>query len=272
MPKPKAETSKPSNKPASPPAEEVAQNGSQAAYDAFLSAAQAVPAGAIVTMRADPQLALQNVQVGVASVLAEGPRLSKLPETDAKEIAALGRLALAVVFATTQVTPALGTADLASKMSRGAMLRRLLLQTADALALSGLLPAAALVAIRAGHGKLDAARDLVALSALFTKHAAAIRGKHAVSAAELKEAALLGTDLLTILKPARARRGSVGPAVGADERDRLWTLLVRGHDKLWRAGAYLFGRDEVDAKVPSLQAHRGGRGKKATPKGDGAPT
>jgi len=32
----------------------------------------------------------------------------------------------------------------------------------------------------------------------------------------------------------------------------MWTLLVQRHADLWRAGAYLFGRNEADAKVPGL--------------------
>ena len=255
-------------KPATPATADVTvtalptATGSQADYDLFLPAAKKLHPSALIPMRADAQLALHNVQLGVDHVLAEHARLAKLPETDVAELTSLPRLALAVIFATTQLAPATGTSGLADKIARGAVLRALLLKTADALSLAGLVPRVDVDKIRAGHGKLDAARDLVALTALFAKHAPKVRGKHAITAAQLKESADLGTELLQLLKPGRARRASSGPAVGADERDRLWTLLAQAHDRLWRAGAYLFGRSAVDAKVPSLQASRGGRPKK----------
>lgn len=238
-------------------------SGSQAGYDAFMPAARRLGAAEVVPMRADPQLALHNVQIGVASVLAEGTRVSKLHETDVNALASLPRIALAVVYASTQIVPVGGQVGLAQWVARAAVLRALLLKTADALVLADLFPKAEVDKIRAGHGKLDAARDLVALVSLFAKRGAKVRGKHPVTAAQLKEASELGTGLLKILKPGRARRTPNEPAVGTDERDRLWTLLVQGHDRLWRAGAYLFGRNAVDTMVPSLLANRAGRPKKA---------
>jgi hypothetical protein len=142
-------------------------------------------------------------------------------------------------------------------------LRLLLLVTADSLAEAGLLSRAEVAAIRKGRGDIDAAKDCVALAALFRKNAAKLRGKHAVSAAQLKQADELGAALLKTLKPARARRAKTAATVEAVDRDRLWTLVERRHEQLWRAGAYLFGRAAVDEKVPSLQAVRGGRGNKA---------
>ena len=253
------------------PSAATSVSGSQADYDAFLSVAMKVAATEIVLMRADPQLALHNLQIGIGNVLAEHPRLATLPETDVEQLASSVRIALAVIFAATQVAPAMGGAGLAQRLARATALRALLLKTADALALAGLVPKAEVDTIRKGRGRLDAARDLVALAALFSKHGAALRGKHAVTAAQRTEAAGLGTELLTILKPGRAKRTRAKPAVGTDERDRLWTLLVKRHDQLWRAGAYLFGRELVDAKVPSLQASRGGRRKKVAAPTPGAP-
>jgi hypothetical protein len=46
---------------------------------------------------------------------------------------------------------------------------------------------------------------------------------------------------------------------------------VRGHDKLWRAGAFVYSRREVDAKVPALGSVPGRRGAKRAP-GGGATT
>ncbi|HSN99462.1 MAG TPA: hypothetical protein VLS89_14300, partial [Candidatus Nanopelagicales bacterium] len=60
---------------------------------------------------------------------------------------------------------------------------------------------------------------------------------------------------LTVLRPKRTRKKTPTEVIDAAEmRDRLWTLLTQRHALLWRAGAYLFGKDEVDARVPPLQS------------------
>lgn len=240
-------------------------SGSQADYETFLPAARALSAAEVAPMRADLTLALQNVQVGAAAVLAEKSRLAALPETDATSLASLPRLALATIFANTQIDRSAPPTDLPKLLARGRELRGLLLKNADGLAAAGLLPMAAVDQIRAGRGQLDAARDCVELAALFTKRGAALRGKHPITAAQIKETADVGTELLQLLKPGRARRAPAGASLATDIRDRLWTMLVRRHEALWRAGAYLFGRDAVDTKVPSLQASRGGRSKRPAP-------
>ncbi len=238
--------------------------GSQADYEAFLPLARDLAASEVVPMRANLALALQNVQVGVSAVMAEQARLEKLPETRSSELAELPRLVLATLFADTQIERTAPASELQSLLARGSALRSLLLKTAESLAAAGLLPAAAVAKIHAGKGKLDSARDCVELAALFGKNAAALRGKSPVTAAQIKEAAEVGTQLLTLLKPSRARRTKPGASAATSDRDRLWTLVLARHDALWRAGAYLFGRD-VDEKVPLLQARRLLKPKKAPP-------
>lgn len=154
-----AKTPATKQKHAAPKTDDVV-TGSQADYDAHLAAAKRIPASAIIPMRADPQLALHNVQIGVACVLAEAARVSKLPETDVKALSSLPQIALAVTFASTQLAPSGATIGLATLVARGRSLRALLLKTADALVESALFPKAEVDKIRAGHGKLDAARDL----------------------------------------------------------------------------------------------------------------
>lgn len=238
--------------------------GSQADYEAFLPLARALPATDVIPLRANLPLALQNVQVGVASVMAEEARLSKLPDTDIRQLAELPRLVLATLFADTQIERTAPASEVQGLLARGSALRSLLLKTAESLAEAGLLSAAAVAKIRAGTGKLDSARDCVELAALFSKNAAALRGKSPVTAAQVKEASEVGTQLLSLLKPARTRRAKPGVSSAVSDRDRLWTLVLARYDALWRAGAYLFGHD-VEEKVPPLQASRGRKPKKAQP-------
>ena len=252
---------------------ELVAAGSQADAEAFLGEARAIAAADIVPMRADLQLAVHNLKIGVASVLAESKRLERLPETTVAHFAALPALALAVVFTGTQIDRAPKASEVAPLLEKAGKARGLLMKVAVGLAAAGALRRADVEKILAGKGKLDMARDCVALAALFTNNAASLKGKHPVTAAQIKEAAEVGTKLLGLLKPGRAKPTRVAPNEAAVDRDRLWTLLLRRYDALWRAGAYLFGRDAVDAKVPALQASRGaGKKKNGAEKPAPAPT
>ena len=52
---------------------------------------------------------------------------------------------------------------------------------------------------------------------------------------------------------ARRFNGSPPEDDAEESRDRLWTLLCLRHDRLWRLGAYLFGRKLADKRVPPLK-------------------
>jgi hypothetical protein len=238
--------------------------GSQADYEEFAPLASRVSANEVIPMRADLQLALHNVQLGVKAVLEHKARLARLPETRMGELESLPRLVLATIYADTQIDRSLPPGKLQELLARCTRLRTLLVRSAESLVEAGMLPRARVEAVRSGSGKLDSARDCVALAALFTNHAAALRGKHPVSAAQVKEASEVGTELLKMLKTGRSRPLPPTGTPAADMRDRLWTLVVRRADALSRAAVYLFGR-EADQKVPALQSSRGGRSRRAQP-------
>lgn len=258
---PSKKTASKSPKPASPaPSLPPAITGSQDAYDTFLPLAQAIAKGDVVTCRADPSLAFHNVDAAMAVVLAEKARIAKeLPSVDVAELASLPSLALAVAFAALEVDrDRKSDGTTAAKLAEAHPLRRKLLSSAGALADAGVIAAADVEKIRKGSGNLDAAGDLVALAALFGKHAKAIAGKSPIGAGDVKRAGALGSELLATLKPAAAKAsGAKQGAEAAEARDRLWTLLVNRHDRLRRVGTWLFGEREVDAKVPALLAHVG---------------
>jgi hypothetical protein len=211
----------------------------------------------VTPLRADPALALRNVARGVETVMRHEIRIRReLPRADVKALRALPDLARAVVFAAAEVQRSGPRKDdLRPLLSRARELRARLLSSAESLAAAGLVPSAEVAKIRAGLGVLDSARDCVALAALFRDHAAAVKGKSPVTRAAIDEADKVGAELVARLKPAAAKPAARAqlPAPTAASRDKLWTLLVRRHDALWRVGAYLFGRD-VDRHVPALQA------------------
>jgi hypothetical protein len=231
--------------------------GSQAAYAKYLPAAQALPAASVVAFRGDAALAYANVSTGLASLLARKTAAQALPGLDLAALSELPDQCLAVAFAVEQALQVAGssTGQIAPLMAQGYALRRKLFAAADALVAAGLLPAGKVAALHAGTGKLDAAQDLVGLAALFAASKAAIQGKTAVTSADVAQAEQLGSQLLTLLKPTRARKARPAEVVSAsDVRDRLWTLVVQGYGQLWSACAFLYGQAEIDARVPPLQS------------------
>lgn len=266
----KAATKKPATKkakalgPEAPDVTEIA--GSQEAYERFLVEAKALDERDVRPFRLDPSLAYHNVELGVVAVTPLEKRVrAELPAVDLEQLRSMPDLALAVCFAASQVDRGGGSSrQLAEPLRRAYALRETLLASAVALAKAGVLPDREVEKIQQGRGPLDAAQDCVDLAALFKKYATAVRGKSPVSAAHVTDASKLGTDLLKVLRPATAKRdrrptGALKEAI--ETRDRLATLLAQRHERLRRAGWWLWG-DAIDAHVPALQARAAKRTKK----------
>lgn len=249
-------------------AEALAPPGSAEALAEFLPEARALAEKDVRTMRADPALAYHNVTAGLAALAPHESTLATLPAPfDLAAMKSSGRLALALIYAAAQVDRS-SSGKTQKLLSKAATARDLLLTNAVALAKSGVLPTAKVKKIQSGRGSRDMVQDCVDLAALFRENAAAIKGKTAVTKAQIDEAAAVGDELLKILKPARAKAKIPDDVQAAvDTRDRLWTLLqIRHRDNLRRAGAWIWV-DDVDEHVPALQSGSGGpkRTEKVTP-------
>lgn len=245
---------KPAPKTAARSKDASGERAPAAAYSHFLPAAKEIPDGEVVVCRADVSLLLHNVQLGVEAVKPQAGRLKKeLPALGLEALWELPELAGALVYAADQVGGPASKAEVANKLARVRQLREPMLLIAEGLALLGLLPGEKVTAIRSGSGALDAARDGIALEALYRESAAAIRGKHPFTAADLKEAAELGAFLLRSVTPDGGRARAEAPSEAAVSRDRLYTLVLRRHAELRKAGFYLFG-EAVDTYVPLLQS------------------
>jgi hypothetical protein len=248
--------------------------GSQGAAEKFLPLALAIDESAVIPFRADASLAYHNVKHGVEAVLGERGRVAKeLPMVKIAEIEEAPALALGVLFASLQVNRDLGANDTIAKLLElGYAFRRKLLAAAKAFVEAGVIPAAEVSHIEAGHGRLDMAGDDVTLAALLRKYEKATLGRSPVTQEDIDGAAKVGSELQALLKPAGARRAKETPsdvAKAEETRDRLWTLLVLRHELTWRTGAWLFGK-KVDERVPALQARAVSRKKETA--GDGAGT
>lgn len=206
--------------------------------------------------RADVLLAQHNLRDGVARLLAERSFFDAdkgSPKVDWQALAALPALAAALVEAAKGCVPALSDKTLRARIAACFDLRALLLGDAQTLARKGVFAAAKVEAIVRGSGTYDAAEDCVALAKLYTAHAKALRGKTAVSAADVRSAAELGAALRVELSPGGARRSKPTALTEArDLRDRLWTLLLGDYQRLEQWAGYRWGR-ALPEHFPALQ-------------------
>ena len=233
---------------------ELENISSQAAYETFLLPAKAVEASAIEECRADIPFTYFIVTRSVENVLGSATVVvGKLPSVNLEELSALPRLAQGLAFAALQVHREARAAPFGALFERATHLRRKLSAAAGALADANLLPAVDVEEARL-HVRLDVVEESLALAALFQRHLSLVEGRSPVNKTDLLEVEQVAKKLRTLLgRPApEGEEGSVPALVKAIEmRDRLWTLLTRRHDMLWRCGAWLYGR-AVDERVPPL--------------------
>ncbi|MFW5741538.1 MAG: hypothetical protein ACOC1F_14385 [Myxococcota bacterium] len=228
------------------------------AANQFLQVAQ-YEKEAVIPFRFDAYIAQHNVLRGLEAVLPHEHRIEEeLPYVDVDQIRELRPLTHAVVFAVNRVNRTKDASVLQDLMPEAFALRRKMLSSAHALREAGLLPEREVLPIQEGHGVVDSAGDLPQLSSLFRRHAGAIQGKHPISEDDLARADSLGTRLLEILQPGGAASTPLTNEkleAAVDARDRLWTLLTKRYELLWKVGAWLFGY-EVDDKLPRLQSRK----------------
>ncbi|XXX71631.1 hypothetical protein WMF30_28700 [Sorangium sp. So ce134] len=245
------------------------EGSAEAAAD-FLQEARSIPAREIRPLRADAALIHHNVSVGLDAVSSREADLLKLPAPfDLDAMRSLRRLGLGLVYAAAQVDRSSpGTAK--KLLKRAHEIRDVLLSAAVALMKAGVLPAQKVKKIMAGSGARDMVQDCVDLAQLFRDHAAEIRGKTAVTRAQIDEASTVGNQLLALLKPKGAKAKTPAAVKDAVEaRDRLWTLLsLRHEEQLRRAGMWLWV-DKVDEHVPPLLSRAARKAKRPNGGGSG---
>jgi hypothetical protein len=226
--------------------------GSQKAYEDFLPDAQTIADEDIRPFRADASVAYHNIVAGLEAITPLHARIQiELPTVNVAALQQLPDLALGLMFAVAQVDRS-SDGTTAVLLEKARVSRTLLLKSADALVAADIIPAHSVDRIREGNGPIDLAQDNVDLAALFTKHDTVIAGKTPVTAAQVVEAATIGTELLKRLK----RKGTKSKDSAIDEvniRDRMWTLLVTRFRELRRVGLWFWMAD-VDDHVPALQS------------------
>jgi len=238
------------------PTAEVPVQGQEAAFHKYLPIAMAA-AMAVKPLRTVPALVYHNVCAGTKALLARWDDVRKLaPWLERTLVESLPEKVLAVVFAASRVRlTTVPESDIAGKEKRAAWLRNVLLLSLEACAAAGEIPSEPVEKIRKGTGWIDIAQDLVDCASQFRLHEKALAGKTPVTAAMVVEAAELGTELVALLRPAGTPAAKTPEEIekAAEERDRLWTLVVDGYESVRRASVVLWG-DEAPEHVPALQS------------------
>ncbi len=220
--------------------------GTLADYQRYAPLAEKIEARDVVVMRADPNLAYHNVEAGVALLAPlEAQVKSDLPKEKFAELLETKAIALGLAYIANaaDVAPDGSTGEIGKLLAEASALRAVLMPAAEAAAASGLVDGREVKNIKAGRGKLDLAKDNVALAALFRTSAAALRGKTAVTPQQVARAEEVGTALVALIKPKgtvkRTKKGAKADL--ADARNRMWTLLLNRYERVERVIAYLLG-------------------------------
>lgn len=224
------------------------------AFRHFRPLAEKEALGGDASLRHDPALGLYNIDLGLSALR---PRLAELhakcPVLDIASLLELPALALALIHATDRVpssTASVGEFDAA--LRRLHPLRGSTLGYLEIAAELELVPAGRVRAIREGSGPLDAARDALAIVALFDEYSEALKARHPFTRSQFTALAETGRWLLSNLTPGGARSVAAARSPEAMLRDRIASMLGRRHDDLRTAGVVIFGIDLVDHFVPPL--------------------
>lgn len=223
----------------------------------FIAEARALAPNEVIAYPGDARLALANVRTAVGDVLADPAMVARhLPHLSVDRAAEAVDVARAVVHGDMLVQYAPGAAPGKTRdvVKSVAKRRRNMVNAAIGLADKGMLPADEVAKLGRRRGMPGTIDDAIIVTGLFSTHAARIAGMHPYTPKDIDD---LRTDAEWLRdhtnptgtrKPAAKRAGTL-----EDDRDRLWTLLVRRHALLQRIGGYFHGA-ELDAHVPALRA------------------
>jgi hypothetical protein len=199
-----------------------------------------------------------NLKTAVAILLQREEKLAREVSADViaqiKQAPALG---LAFLFSARRVESLYVNvpSGVQEMLEEARPLRRLLLKSADACAEAGILPAERVQKIYQGRGSIDHAQDCVDLAALFREYEGALKNKTPVEAKQIDRSAAVGTRLIGMLKPSSAPERVLLSAEleeALEHRDRFYTLVAKRHERIWKAAAQIFDRNEVDKVIPPL--------------------
>ncbi|WP_437944037.1 hypothetical protein WMF27_07500 [Sorangium sp. So ce281] len=228
------------------------------AFAHFRALAEQVPAADLPIFTGQPLLMRANVKAALDAVEPHLPAaVSALREPRLKEVFELPSLVMALDFAAARVPVAkLSAGDIEKMLAEGAPWRELMLTFLEVAShpLLGFLPRERVAAVRAGSGKLDKARDFVALPGLFAEFSEALAGKHPFPADKLDLLATLGGALVQQVRPGNAAATVAKRTSESILRDQLASLVADRYDRLQVLAAVALGKRKADELLPALRS------------------
>lgn len=228
------------------------------AFKHFRPLAEQVPTADLPVFTGQPLLMRANVKAALDAVTPHLPAaVSALREPRLKEVFELPSLVMALDFAAARVPVAkLSAGEIDRMLAEGAPWRDLMLSFLEVAShpLLGLLPRERVAAVRAGSGKLDKARDFVALPGLFAEFSEALAGKHPFPADKLDLLATLGGALVQQVRPGNAPVTVAKRTAESILRDQLASLVADRYDHLQVLAAVALGKRKADELLPALRS------------------
>jgi hypothetical protein len=229
-----------------------------AALEHFRPAAGRVATEGLRPFTGQPLVMLHNVKAALAAV---EPHLAvaaeRMPGAPLQQVFELPALVLALDYAAARVpVQKLSTGEIDAMLAEGRPWRELLLSYLEVVShpLIGLLPRERVAAVRKGSGKLDTARDFVALPGLFAEFEAALEGKHPFSADTIARLGELGGALVQQVTPGAVAVTAAPRAPEAILRNQLARLVEDGYDALAVVATVALGKRAADGLLPALRA------------------
>ena len=232
-----------------------AAKGPAAAYEKLLSAARALSAAPVSHL--SPSLCRANVQSAMKAVAPYLGDKKKTGSIDVAKIARLPDVATAFEYAESRVPKEGSDGAIEKALATISPLRTATLGYLESAAFCGLVDAGRVNAIRAGKGKLDVAKDAVAIAGLFADNHGALMGRHPFTPEQLETLAAQGAWLAERLKPTGTVRDKKERTPEALVKDRFAALLEDGYAELEKLAVNVWGVAHYRDHVPALrsQAH-----------------
>jgi hypothetical protein len=225
-------------------------------YDHFLPVAMQLAEAEVQACRADVPVALANIKLGVKAVCGDAAAVARiaahLPKIATEDLLGLPDLGRALYFISGKVVSrAVSVGEIDKALKEISSPREQMLSQAEILAQRGHLDPDRVAKIRANSGKFDRAKDGVDLVELYAEKAKELKGLHPFTQEEFDKLGATSEWLLDNLTPDGARKETKKRTALEDERDRLWTLVLKRHPALRIVGYYFHG-DDFEAYTPKL--------------------
>ncbi len=219
----------------------------------------------IEQVNVDVTLAVTQLLGHWENLVALDADIAALPGSQVERIRSLRDYALALYhWQSCALFSVASDPELAALVDRGIVLRDRTLADLTALAAHGLVDAASLANYRGTTGYRKVALDLAGLANLVRERWSVLGGRTLLTLEAMDELAMLGEQILAGV--GERDRAPATSAAAVRQRDRAFTLFLRGYRAARRALAYLRDeQDDVDRILPSLYpGRRIGRARNAT--------